>query len=279
MRLYNCTLETIDNKQILFNNWSYGFYSNTFQSFVSLLVCLNHGIVPDRIDHTRGFFHFKKDSTTDLYPIFYKLGLDQLKIPIKKNLYLPDANRISVDEIKLYNYNDYTNILNCFFSPVDEIMDIKNDLIKKYNINFEKTIAVFYRGTDKDTELTIPKKEYVMDYTKKLLERYPDCRVLIQTDETQCRDYFKNELQEKCFYFDEAVTTETKTVTWRIIYYFSESDPTLKAQIFDAIVRIIADCKYVINHTGNCGAFVDLYRGNMVNTFKYDGSGNFIVNI
>jgi len=279
MMLHNCTLEVVNNEQVLFNNWNCGFYSNTSQSFCSLLLCLNQGIVPDKIDHTRGFFYYKRNPTTDLYPVFYKLGLDKSKMPIKKNLHIPSSNITSVDEIKLYNFNDYTSILNCFFSPADEIVDMKKKLIKKYNINLEKTIAVYYRSTDKGQEVTIPNKEYVMACTKKLLERHPDSRVLIQTDATQCKDYFKQELQEKCFYFDEAGTTETNTGMHNIIYYSSKSDPTLQAQIFDAIVRIIADCKYVVNHTGNCGLFVDLYRGNMDNVFKYDHTGNFIVNI
>lgn len=278
MQLSNCTLEEKNGLKILFNRWSCGFYSNSYQTFYSLLLCLNNGVVPDKIDYTYGFWHFKRGDTLDIYPLFYKIDQDRTNLPLNKNLFLPDANSYDLDTIRLYNFEEYTKILDCFFSPVDKIIDIKNKLISDYNIDLEKTIAVFYRGTDKHSEVHIPSKEYVLERTKKLLNLHPECRVLIQTDQVQVRDFFKQELGDKCFYFNEVVTTDTNTVTWLLIHR-SQEDPVYKAQLFDAVLRLVAGCKYVVNHTGNCGAFVDLLRGSMENTYKYDHRAKFLIEI
>jgi len=280
MQLCNCTLEEENGQKIIYNRWNSGFYSNSYQTFLSLIMCLNSGIIPDKINYAQGFWYFKRDKNLDIYPLFYKTNYNINELPVNKNLFLPDsfngANTYNLDTIKLYNFEDYTKILNCFFSPSDQINTIKQQLISKYNINFERTISVFYRGTDKHTECRLPSKEYVLEQTKKLTNIHPECRVLIQTDQLQVRDFFKQEFGEKCFYFDEAVVTDTSKVTWLIIHEETNDDPIAKAQIFDAVLRLVAECKYVVNHTGNCGAFVDLFRGNMENTFKYNHNGEFL---
>lgn len=279
MELTHCELLEIHNEKILYNKWNHGFYSNTFQTFISIIQLLNQGIIPDKIDFSKGFCGFKRDKNKNIYPKFYKLNLEQLDLPLNKNLFIPNANKIKDESLNFYNFTEYSKIINRFFYPNLEVLSIHNKLIQKYNINFEKTICVFIRGTDKYHECTIPQYDDILFCLKKLIEKEEGLKVLIQTDQKQLKDFIINNIDNKiCFFFEEVIMTETKTATWRIISEDLSYNPTYMAQLFDAVIRICSKCKYVINHTGNCGTFLNLYRGNLENIYQYNEDGHLIKN-
>ena len=45
------------------------------------------------------------------------------------------------------------------------------------------------------------------------------------------------------------------------------------SQWFDAALRCVADCKYLINHTGNVAFFANLYRGSLEGVTQFDERG------
>ena len=45
-------------------------------------------------------------------------------------------------------------------------------------------------------------------------------------------------------------------------------------QWFDAALRGVSQCAYVVNHTGNCGLWMNLYRGSTQNVFQFNELGN-----
>jgi hypothetical protein len=45
-------------------------------------------------------------------------------------------------------------------------------------------------------------------------------------------------------------------------------------QWFDAALRGVSQCAYVVNHTGNCGLWMNLYRGSTQNVFQFNEFGN-----
>lgn len=45
-------------------------------------------------------------------------------------------------------------------------------------------------------------------------------------------------------------------------------------QWFDSALRCVSECSYVVNHTGNCGLWMNLYRGSVNNVFQFDEFGN-----
>jgi hypothetical protein len=248
--------------------WNCGFYSNEFQVFCSLLILMEHGIVPDQIRYSMGYKHFKNDPDLDIYLDFHKINSDQ-KIDLYNKVQLPDANKCQFD---LYNFQIYNQIIKRFFNPSDVIVERKKYLIEKYNIDTSKTIAVLYRGTDKGTELKIAHPEEYMRIVKKLLKQNPDFRVLIQTDQTQVIQYFHSELGDNAFFFEETPSTTSNNVIWSLIEK-SDSNSVDWAQWFDTALRCVSDCKYVINHTGNVGMFMNLYRGNVKGVYQFNENG------
>jgi hypothetical protein len=230
---------------------------------------MRHGIVPDKIDYSMGFKHFKKDPNQDIYPLFHQIDEKQ-PIDLFANIDIPDANKFQKN---LYNFEVYNQIIKRFFNPSDIINDRKNYLLEKYQIDTSKTISVLYRGTDKGTELKLANPEQYMAATKSLLSQNSDFKVLLQTDQTQVIHYFHEELKDRLVIFEETPSTTSNRVIWSLMEQ-NGADSIDWSQWFDAALRCVSDCKYVVNHTGNVGMFMNLYRGDLEGVYQFNESGD-----
>jgi hypothetical protein len=248
--------------------WNCGFYSNQFQVFSSLLILMRHGIIPDKINYSMGYKHFKKDPDLDIYPYFHKINIDQ-PLDLFKEVQIPDANKYQPN---LYDFESYNKIIRRFFNPSDVISERILFLKEKYQIDVTKTISVSYRGTDKGAELTLASPEKYLSVVQKILDKNPDFKVLIQTDQTQVIQYFYSVLGDRLIFFEETPSTTSNLVIWRIIEE-SGGDSVDWQQWCDAAFRVVSECKYVVNHTGNVAMFNNLYRGNIKNVYQFNEHG------
>lgn len=96
---------------------------------------------------------------------------------------------------------------------------------------------------------------------------------MVQTDQTQVLTYFKEELGDLVVSFDEIPTTSGQE-PMNTVMEKAGADTMDFQQWFDAALRCLADCSYVVNHTGNCALWLNLYRGNVKNVFQFDEFGN-----
>jgi hypothetical protein len=287
MILYNCRYITAYCELFdVYENrleclWNSGFYSNTHQTFSAILTLLAHGIIPETISYEYGFKSYKLNPSQDIYPLFHKPNPHQ-ELPVWKNLYRIDANKTSGDYISLIPFDEYSQIISRYFSPSDTVISNVDYLKNKYAFNPEETICIFYRGTDKFTEVSVATPEDYVSVAKKLLEKNPNYRVLIQTDQTQALEYFLKEFGDRAFYFEELPTTnktgdDAKKIDMEFFHkrfdYDENVDPVPFSQMFDAAIRLIASSKYPILHTGNGALFVYLYRGNANNVYQFNELG------
>jgi hypothetical protein len=267
-RYAGCDLLAHPEMNELYCLWNCGFYSNEFQVFNSLIILLSHGIIPEKINYSFGFRHFKKDPEQDIYPLFHEIN-ERCELDLYRRIILPDSNKKQFD---LYDFSIYNQIINRFFGPNGIIKERKQFLIEKYQIDTSKTIAVLYRGTDKGTELIIANPEEYLNEVKKILKENPDFKVLIQTDQTQVIEYFYSELQDKLITFEETPSTTSNSVIWSLMEK-NGANSIDWSQWFDAALRCVSECKYVINHTGNVGMFMNLYRGNLKGVYQFNENG------
>lgn len=251
--------------------WNCGFYSNEFQVFCSLLILMRHGIVPDQISYSMGYKHFKKDPDLDLYPYFHNINVNQ-SLDLFKQVPLPDSNKYQPN---LYDFESYNKIIGRFFNPSEIVSERVKILQKKYKIDPSKTISVSYRGTDKGTELTLASPEEYLSVVKDILSKNLDLKVLLQTDQTQVIQYFYSELGDKLIFFEETPSTTSNLVIWKIIEDLG-GDSIDWQQWCDAAFRVVSKCKYVVNHTGNVGMFINLYRGNIHNVYQFNEDGKLL---
>lgn len=267
-RYAGCDLLAHPEINELYCLWNCGFYSNEFQVFNSLLVLLRHGIIPERIDYSLGYRHFKKDPSQDIYTDFHKINT-KINLDLFVDVPLPDSNKCQFD---LYRFDIYNKIRDRFFNPSDLIVERKNILINKYKFDPQKTISVLYRGTDKGTELRLGSPVEYLKVVKNILKGNPNFKVLLQTDQTQVIQYFYEQLGDILITFEETPSTSSNKVIWSLMEQ-CDKDSIDWSQWFDAALRCVAECKYLINHTGNVAFFANLYRGNIngVNQFNENG--------
>lgn len=249
--------------------WNCGFYSNQTQAFLSTLILLSHGIIPDKISYSMGFKRFKSDPERDIFPDFYQIDTS-VPVQLLKTVTLPDENR---KQFELYDFEYYNQVIRRFFNPSDLVLERKKFLLNKYNINPEETISVLYRGTDKYTEVRLGSPQGFLSATHQILNQTGAKKVLVQTDQTQVLEFFKQELGDIVVNFEETPSTSGKDAMNTVME--NEGKDTMDwMQWFDAALRCVSDCAYVVNHTGNCGLWMNLYRGNVTNVFQFDQFGN-----
>ena len=150
-----------------------------------------------------------------------------------------------------------------YFNPSSLVENRIQQFFDKYRICPNKTIGVCYRGTDKVIEVAaISPLRYVSE-VKKLLKKHSDFRVLVQTDQKQVRDYFLSEIGSAAFYIEEMPVTCSSSAmhiaTEKTISNFELGINLLAA------VKILAQCKYLVSHTGNVSLWILLYRGSARN--------------
>lgn len=270
-RYAGCDLLAHPEVNELYCLWNCGFYSNEFQVFNSLLVLLSHGIIPERINYSLGYRHFKKDPNQDIYSDFHKIN-EEVDLDLFVNIPLPDSNRCQFD---LYRFDVYNKVRDKFFNPSDLILERKNFLINKYKFDPQKTISVLYRGTDKGTELRLGSPIEYLNVVKNILKNNPDFKVLLQTDQTQVIQYFYEQLGDTLVVFEETPSTESNKVIWSLMEQHGK-DSIDWSQWFDAALRCVSGCKYLVNHTGNVAFFANLYRGNINDVYQFNENGVLI---
>ena len=159
------------------------------------------------------------------------------------------------------NFTETQFLLKKYFSPSQKVVEKIQFLQKKYSIDFAKTIAVNYRGTDKHTEVAPQPFETYGVTAQKLLNENPGFKILIQSDQKQFRDYLQSLLGDKSFYIEEMPVTEGEVVIHKIVKA-NKLDFTLNLL---ATVQIMSKCEYLVTHTGNVAYWTVLLRGNFEN--------------
>jgi len=244
---------------------NHGFFSycsvclyKIIQNFVS------NKKLPDYVDMSQIFCTFKKDYSDDISYFFFNRNI------IKKDILFDNNYNFFTNDLQFTNYHkinyDIINpIINKYFTVSDEIKEIINQIEKKYNINYENTCCIFYRGNDKITETILP--SYYEIYQQ--LINIPNCiQFLLQSDETEFFDFFKSKLDNYIIFNDEIkhIRKQKKSIN-HVINDYNEKLKLVKN--FLAIVIIMSKCKYIICNSGNISIWITYFRGNSNNVYQF----------
>lgn len=249
-------------------NWNYGFFSNCSVTLWGLIDLYNTHIMPDHIDFSGGFSYYRSKSQikdrTDLYNIFFATDTD-LDIEYSGVISKHDHHGIYGN----YDYENYGRFIRKYFRPSKAIDLLQNQLSKAYNICFEETIVVYYRGTDKQIEVDCADPSHYLAATENILKTAPESRILIQTDQQQVRDMYLKHFGHRCFYFHELPVTKSNTGI-----HVSLAESRVKshdfAMLFLAVTGLMSKCKHILVHKGNVPAWICLLRGHAVGVTQID---------
>jgi hypothetical protein len=208
---------------------------------------------------------FYKNNDEDVYPKFFKTTDDEFDIEGYEVFTFSDKEE-QFSDYKQLNYNCLNKFVKKYFSLSDEVSQIEEELVKKYNINFDETIAVLYRGNDKCKETYIPTYEEMDKKMYDLKQKYPNHRILLQSDEKEFCNHFT--FFGGSFVIDE-VEKMDRDPTKPIQHVIPHEIRVVSAQRFLAVMSIISKCKTVILNSGNVGMWVCLLRGNSEGVHQY----------
>ncbi|HEY0979832.1 MAG TPA: hypothetical protein VGE18_00255 [Candidatus Paceibacterota bacterium] len=218
--------------------------------------------LPDRVDSSEQFSLYKSNPSEDITSLYIKE--------------IPKEHR-NIRPVVFYNdmqFLDYRGIdfarldpfIALYFTPSDHVASIVSLYEKKYAIEYKNTCAVFYRGNDKSTETTIASYESFISQARKIKEQFSDVLFLVQTDETEFLELFEKEFPG-AVHFEEVphIRKQQSTVHDELPL---EERAEFGAR-FLAATLVLSKCEHLITHSGNCGLWAVLYRGNSNGVYQW----------
>ena len=218
---------------------------------------------PDIVDSAAQFALYKDNDNVDLCSIYFRT----------KNTIIPYKETINYDWE--YQYVPYHTIrydlinpfIGKYFTPNIYVECIVEQFIRKYKIDFSTTAYVLYRGNDKITETRIGKYETFIDWAHMVQIKNPNIRFMIQTDENEFKEAFMKEFVNS-FVIEEIpiIYKSGSGVVHKVIPHGERQEFGGR---FLASIICGSRCSHVITHSGNCGMWTALYRGNTSNVYQY----------
>lgn len=254
---------------VLYNTHDTGLYSSTLSSYGAVIYHINEQNYISKIDFSNSHTFFKNEKDFDLYPFLYKKNENFDKIMFDHPVEWDDL--IGNDLYRDLNYNDLNLITDFYYSPSNNVIEKINFFKEKYNIDVNNTIGILYRGTDRTYENQNPEK--YIELCNTILSSNPEMSVLIQSDQQQFIDEcLKNITTKNTIVIEEL----PKTVTNTVIHHLHISNRLEWTLNLDSVIRILSECKILINHNGSVSFMSCLYRGNSKNMYMFNKKSELI---
>lgn len=225
--------------------------------------------LPASFDYSSQFFNYKNEETQDVEELFFvNQKLCDVEISLKE-----DAVEFN-DWISNFNYFEHSKIIdslfpfiNKFFKTSETVDKLLRDFEDENNIDYSKTIAVCYRGNDKSREIPISPYNSFIEKAQEVLNDNPGFRFLLQTDEIEFRDAFIEKFPSNSFY-NEKIPAISRDPNMVVHHTLANKDRPMFGIRFLGMVKAMSKCKIILNHTGNVGLWILLYRGNFQGVYQ-----------
>lgn len=173
---------------------------------------------------------------------------------LKYGNYIIQSNNIFYKNI---DGDKYKNLIKKYFKPKNEIEILKNLIIKDLNLDTNKTLSVYYRGTDTTLDRGITYYNVFTKKVKDIIRNHPNIQsIYLQTDDKMFEDYFVTSSIDKKIlinpYLKSTYSSKGQhfTITENFIFHI---------QKILATVLMMSECKYVFCNTSNVSRWIHLY--------------------
>jgi len=245
-----------------------GFFSCCSVKLYNIINFFNtHKRLPESINSSFQFASYKinpHDPNEDLNPILFK-EIQNYNIEFVKEI-----NYHHNDQFTVYNELDFKNItpfIHKYFSLSDTIKAYNKKLEEKYNIEYDNTVSVFYRGNDKLSETGIATYAEFFTKCQQIYNKNKHIKFLIQTDEMEFRDEFQQNFKNSFFFEEMPCIYSNRSIALQ--HVISPDQRHKFAQRVLSVTSIVSQCKHLVTHTGNCSIWATLLRGNAINVHQY----------
>ncbi len=261
---HGSSLINITNRTVKCNH-NAGFFSCSSLLLHHIIHSFNkYRHLPYIVDSSEQYSWYKPNDriNEDITQHYFKKN--QMDIRYRKNINYDENDQYSI--YKDLPMKDIYPFIQKYFTISDEVLQIKNDLEKKYKIEYENTCVLFYRGNDKITEVDLPLYTDYVKYAIKIRERNKNIRFFIQSDETE----FLNEMSQR--FENHFIMKDDIRHMSRCINTVDKITPQSNFEYskkYLAITNIMSKCKYIIFGSGNCSIWIVFYRGHSNNIIQY----------
>ncbi len=250
------------NRKIIMKH-DVGFFSNCTITLRALMEESRQSKHFFSLDTSKQWTYYK-DNDEDVFGKFFKVSDDKFEILDEKFSKSNDEDQFS--NYGQINYHIVNPFVKKYFSLSDEVKEIEKKFIEKYKIELDKTICVLYRGNDKCKETNLPSYEDMDIKLNNLVEKYPNHKILIQSDEIEFCDFM---LKYKNSFVIDEVEKINKTKENAIQHIIPIGNKVVNAQKFLSVMSIMSKCDVVLLNSGNVGMWVCLLRGSFKNVFQF----------
>lgn len=257
------------DKEILYIIHNAGHFSNCTIGLQDLMGYYNKNQrLPDEIDRSVQWLHYKSvpSDRPDLY--YFTIHPYPVETPEGGKYdtpYVYDCMAFQFQSYKGIKFEQVTPLVNKYYAPSEKVKQIVNVLENKYNLDYPNLCAVFYRGNDKVTEMNVSPYEQFINKAKEIKAQNPNIRFLVQPDETEFLHAFLSVFPDSIHF------TETPHMPKQMSAVFFETPIPKRKEYganFMAATICLSKCNTLITHSGNCGLWATLYRGNANNVHQ-----------
>jgi hypothetical protein len=271
----------LDNTYYL--NRHAGLFSNLCVCSYGILTYVNMGLTPENISLTLTEY----DDTLNFYTELFKLNNEKFDLSdisdevLQRTLRYQEPSHLGLGREKHHiNFDIISRVIKKYFSLSDNTKKVYDSILEKYNIDFENTIFIWARKTDKVVENQVPS---VDTYLKIIYDNnLENKKIILQTDDITVFNEFKskisiNILDELPFSDDlNGFHVKLNLVSDTTFYTKYNMSKVEYLQRFLSLVIIASKCQHVILYPGNLSMVVPMIRGNFDNVYSFFDNENLI---
>jgi hypothetical protein len=238
--------------------WDCGFFSCCSQRLGQIIRYANNNQrFPDCVDSSRQFSLYKpvEPSTEKTIDITHKFFNQQMVPKFDQKIQFTDQ----FTDYKKINYALTYPIIKSYFNPSHEVISRINLYEKQYGFDYENTCGIFYRGNDKIKECGLASYKEYAQRALEIQSTNPKMKFFVQTDDSLFVEYFEQQFHNDCFHIKEL--PKIHDANSAVTYQLNRENRLSHAIDLVSVVNILAKCKTIIVHSGNCAYWTALYRG------------------
>ncbi len=257
------------HNDVLYITHNAGFFSCTSIALFNIIRYFNnYRCLPKNINRTNQYSFYKTKNSEDLTPLFFKI--DDIDIMYQKRIEVvipDDGSSPQFSDYRTVSISDIKPFIDKYFQTSNYVNDVIKRLESKYNLDYKNLCSVFYRGNDKSKETRLASHEDFLEKCDEIKRKNPDIKFLVQTDETDFLKKFMSRYNDS-IYFNE-IPHINKSDNAAVHNTIDRDRLPIFAVNFLASTICVSKCEHLITHSGNCGLWAVLYRGNTENIHQY----------
>lgn len=252
-----------------------GFFSCSSIALEQIMIYFNiHKCLPEIVDRTAQYEHYKEFPEQDLIPILFKQTDADIQYTQDAKL-TNDNTWFQWTDYRLIDFVSVKPFVDKYFQPSDIVLERVAQLERDYEINYENTVGVLYRGNDKQKECSIaPYEAFTEKATDIQVCESIILEYLVSPDETEFLEHFKQKMYSDVIKDDFTCSPSQwlhmpKDSNTAIFMHLPHNERPEHAINVLAMIIMISKCKHVISHTGNMSFWCAAYRGNVDNFHQF----------